>query len=229
MKPYIENNHNKDTELNHIEEFRTDRSGDNVERDDSFSHQISDINNIDSSAEKHASESRIDYTSPARTLFIERISTAQGEGSKEIKESIEVSVPQKDFGEEAVVVWDAGLVLAYYLVKHQSIYRFSDKQNPSHVIDVGAGTGVVGLVAAGLGANATLTDLPRILPLLEEGISANRKVFEDRQSDEENHFIRALPLKWGNLTDVHEVCRKIAANGKKVGGPPNLIVVSCLF
>ena len=33
MKPYVENNHNKDTELNHIEEFRTDRSGDNVERD----------------------------------------------------------------------------------------------------------------------------------------------------------------------------------------------------
>ena len=59
-----------------------------------------------------------------------------------------VQVPQKDFGEEAVVVWDAALVLAYYLLKHR---RQLIKKDETKVLELGAGTGAVGLVAATLG------------------------------------------------------------------------------
>eukprot|EP00955_Chlamydomonas_euryale_P115980 366390-Chlamydomonas_euryale.AAC.29 len=49
--------------------------------------------------------------------------------------------------------------------------------NPSHsmagksVLEIGAGTGAVGLVAAGLGAApVVLTDLPHLLPFMEANI-----------------------------------------------------------
>ena len=63
-------------------------------------------------------------------------------------------IPQRDIGEEAVVVWDAALVLSYYLEKHQIDLELSKSRiesAPLHVVEVGAGTGAVGLVAAALG------------------------------------------------------------------------------
>ena len=61
---------------------------------------------------------------------------------------VDVQVPQRDVGEEAVVVWDAALVLAFFLEKHQEELRLG---HGIRVVDVGAGTGAVGLVAAALG------------------------------------------------------------------------------
>ena len=230
MKPNAENIHNKEKELKLLNEIPTDSGGDNVKRDDNFAQKALDIKVEDSPATLQNSATPYDFSSPSRTLFIERISISNEAHSQEKKENIEVIVSQRDFGEEAVVVWDAGLVLAYYLVKHQSFYRLCKTQNPPHVVDVGAGTGVVGLVASSLGANVTLTDLPRILPLLEEGISANHALIENTRKQKENHFIRALPLKWGNINDVKEVCRKTTKNGKEVDGPPDLILVSdCVY
>lgn len=58
-----------------------------------------------------------------------------------------ILVPQKDVGEEAVVVWDAALVLAFFLNKH-----CQDFVNKSTVVlELGAGTGAVGLACAALG------------------------------------------------------------------------------
>ena len=62
-------------------------------------------------------------------------------------EPLEVLVPQKDVGEEAVVVWDSALVLSYFLVKHCQEFLSSKTQ----VLELGAGTGAVGLVTAALG------------------------------------------------------------------------------
>ncbi len=82
-----------------------------------------------------------------RTIEVE---TARGQCT-------EVLVPQKSLGEEAVVVWDAALVLAHFLQKHQqSLFKVSANIEESgdsgvNVIELGAGTGAVGLVAAALG------------------------------------------------------------------------------
>ncbi len=58
-----------------------------------------------------------------------------------------VQVPQKEVGDEAVVVWDAALVLAFFLLKHRQ--RFI--QETTQVLELGAGTGAVGLVCKALG------------------------------------------------------------------------------
>lgn len=64
---------------------------------------------------------------------------------------VTIIVPQKPIGDEAVVVWDAALVLAHFLEKHQDHLKLHRQGVRKHVIDVGAGTGAVGLTASALG------------------------------------------------------------------------------
>ena len=176
------------------------------------------------------SSTPVDYSSPARILVIEKRLPTATENNHKLQKVQEVFVPQRDIGEEAVVVWDAGLVLAYFLEKNQEALGFSNEEKPLHVVDVGAGTGVVGLVAASLGANVTLTDLPRIIPFLEEGIEANSTLFCAKNSKSLDSFIRTIPLSWGSIKDVNELCMIKDKNGVKIGGPPDLIVVSdCVY
>jgi len=128
-------------------------------------------------------------------------------------EPLEVLVPQKDVGEEAVVVWDSALVLSYFLVKHCQEFLSSK----TRVLELGAGTGAVGLVTAALGAGkVTLTDLPRIVPLLEEGIALNCNLTN----------INAKALTWGSdLTDFLDENDKIIETGYY-----DLILVSdCIY
>lgn len=117
-----------------------------------------------------------------------------------------VLVAQKTVGEEAVV-WDAGLVLAHFIIKHwHGLLRPARR-----FVEIGAGTGAVGLTAAALGADhVTLTDLPRFVPLLEEAIALNN--FSAAK-------VTALPLTWGSEEDA-----------ERVGQPADCILVSdCLF
>ncbi|TRY72694.1 hypothetical protein TCAL_03390 [Tigriopus californicus] len=101
---------------------------------------------------------------------------------------VELRVVQASTGSEAVVVWDAALVLAYYLEHRQEALRLD--QGPQTVLELGSGTGAVGLVAAALGARTVLTDLPEVLPLLERNIDLNRRVLDGPAQ------ARALP--WGH-------------------------------
>ena len=59
----------------------------------------------------------------------------------------EVRVSQDFEGSEAVVVWDAALVLAHFLEHNRSSLDLRGKR----VLELGAGTGIVGLTAAALG------------------------------------------------------------------------------
>lgn len=119
-----------------------------------------------------------------------------------------VFVPQKDVGEEAVVVWDAALVLAFFIQKH-----YADFINKATVVlELGAGTGAVGLCCAALGAKKViLSDLPRILPLLQEGIDLNKGHFKGQ--------IEARALSWGQEQDLQQL-----------EDVPDLILVSdCIY
>ena len=61
---------------------------------------------------------------------------------------VNVDVAQRNVGEEGVIVWDAALVLAYFLERHQEELKLAEAV---HVLELGAGTGAVGLIAAALG------------------------------------------------------------------------------
>uniref|UniRef100_H0ZKR9 Methyltransferase 21C, AARS1 lysine n=1 Tax=Taeniopygia guttata TaxID=59729 RepID=H0ZKR9_TAEGU len=77
-----------------------------------------------------------------------------------IQESIE------HFG---AVVWPGALALSQYLESNQEQFNLKDKK----VLEIGAGTGLLSIVACILGAHVTATDLPEVLENLSYNISRN--------------------------------------------------------
>lgn len=83
-------------------------------------------------------------------------------------------------------MWDAALVLAYYLQTKKGRGYVSGK----NVIELGSGTGIVGIVASFCGAKKVLlTDLPSLMSLMQKNIEANEKNISG--------VAKALPLTWG--------------------------------
>ena len=76
---------------------------------------------------------------------------------------------QRPFGPEgfASTVWDSAIVLSRYFERHSK--RFMGRI----CIELGAGTGLPGLVLSALGARVVLTDLGANLPLLSANVEAN--------------------------------------------------------
>lgn len=66
-----------------------------------------------------------------------------------------------------LTVWDGAVVLAGYLD------TVPDELQNRVVVEVGSGTGFVGMAASLLGAHVTLTDLPYCLPNLHRVVAAN--------------------------------------------------------
>ncbi|DBA98948.1 hypothetical protein WJX77_006801 [Trebouxia sp. C0004] len=87
--------------------------------------------------------------------------------------------------EAGAVVWDAALVLLNYFCTDPGLLQ------GKRCIELGAGTGVVGLTAALLGALVVLTDLPIYLSGLERNVQVN-----SLQS-----FVSVRELQWGTDTD----------------------------
>ncbi|XP_072927460.1 EEF1A lysine methyltransferase 3-like isoform X2 [Hemitrygon akajei] len=67
----------------------------------------------------------------------------------------------------AGVVWDSALVLCQYLDEQK--ISFCGRK----VIELGAGTGIVGILAVLLGGNVTFTDLPHALQQIKSNVSVN--------------------------------------------------------
>ncbi|XP_034545857.1 EEF1A lysine methyltransferase 3-like [Notolabrus celidotus] len=86
----------------------------------------------------------------------------------------------------AAPVWESALQLCCYF-EEQSL-----ELRGKRIIELGAGTGVVGILAARMGAVVTLTDLPLVLPQLQSNISANMP-----PSGWPNTYPTVLPLSWG--------------------------------
>ncbi|XP_061751271.1 protein-lysine methyltransferase METTL21D isoform X2 [Nerophis ophidion] len=92
-----------------------------------------------------------------------------------------LKVNQCHMGDVGCVVWDAAIVLAKYL----ETKLFHD---PSlgvnlwagrRVVELGAGTGVVGLMAATLGAHVSVTDLEDLQSLLNINIQDNHTLIHN--------------------------------------------------
>ncbi|XP_073339963.1 protein N-lysine methyltransferase METTL21D [Pagrus major] len=108
-----------------------------------------------------------------------------------------LKVKQCYLGDVGCVVWDAAIVLAKYLETKQ----FHDPSSGVNVwagrrvVELGAGTGAVGLMAATLGAQVTVTDLEDLQTLLKVNIQENQALLSSGS-------ITAKVLQWGE--DVSE-------------------------
>uniref|UniRef100_A0A8D0GHT6 Methyltransferase 21C, AARS1 lysine n=1 Tax=Sphenodon punctatus TaxID=8508 RepID=A0A8D0GHT6_SPHPU len=98
-----------------------------------------------------------------------------------IQESIE------NFG---AVVWPGALALCQYLESNQQEIDLKDKK----VLELGAGTGLVSIVASLLGAYVTATDLPAVLENLKFNISKNMQNMNV-------HKTEVRKLVWGEDLD----------------------------
>lgn len=74
---------------------------------------------------------------------------------------------------------------------------------PLRILELGSGTGVVGIAAAAiLGAKVTVTDLPHVLPNIQFNVDANSKVLE-----QQNGVVDVAALSWGENQDMEAVGR----------------------
>ncbi|KAJ8290498.1 hypothetical protein GJAV_G00013650 [Gymnothorax javanicus] len=108
-----------------------------------------------------------------------------------------LKMKQCSTGDVGCVVWDAAIVLSKYL-ETQQFYQPQNGVNKwanKSVLELGSGTGVVGLMAATLGAHVTVTDLEELHQLLQINIRDNKALVSSGS-------IAAKVLKWGE--DVTE-------------------------
>nr|DBA32824.1 TPA: hypothetical protein GDO54_000585 [Pyxicephalus adspersus] len=82
----------------------------------------------------------------------------------------------------AAPVWEAALNLCSYFEEQK--LNFKGKK----IIELGAGTGVVGILLSLLGGDVTLTDLPHTLPQIQKNVAANVP---------DGHSLNVCALSWG--------------------------------
>ncbi|ONK79738.1 uncharacterized protein A4U43_C01F9570 [Asparagus officinalis] len=96
-------------------------------------------------------------------------------------------------GVTGAVMWDSGIVLAKFL--EHSVDSQSLVLQGKRVVELGSGCGLVGCIAAILGADVILTDLPDRLRLLKKNLEVNFEGGNLRGS------ARASELTWGDELD----------------------------
>ena len=120
-------------------------------------------------------------------MSVREIEVWRGEGDAP---EVTILVDQQTHGaEEGSVVWDCSLVLIDYLTKKSKLLAASQAPKQQHhpasvfsdcwVLDVGSGTGVMGLAAHAMGAaHVILTDRPSQVNLLEANVDRNRTALQ---------------------------------------------------
>uniref|UniRef100_A0A0L8FIC9 Protein-lysine methyltransferase METTL21D n=2 Tax=Octopus bimaculoides TaxID=37653 RepID=A0A0L8FIC9_OCTBM len=88
-------------------------------------------------------------------------------------DGITLTIYQAAVGDVGCVIWDAAIVLAKYL---ESIDFDKGKHlKRKKILELGAGTGCLGIVAATFGAHVYITDLDSYVPLMQENINVNKE------------------------------------------------------
>ncbi|XP_037569934.1 protein N-lysine methyltransferase METTL21D-like [Dermacentor silvarum] len=84
---------------------------------------------------------------------------------------VELAIHQWTEGDVGCVVWDGALVLGKYIDHKNCVGEWDAKKS---VLELGSGTGIVGIITASFGNDVLLTDLPQFVPLLEKNLEENR-------------------------------------------------------
>ncbi|WOL05382.1 protein N-lysine methyltransferase METTL21A isoform X2 [Canna indica] len=96
-------------------------------------------------------------------------------------------------GVTGAVMWDSGIVLGKFL--EHAFDSGTLSLHGKRVVELGAGCGLVGCIAALLGADVILTDLPDRLKLLKKNVDVNVGEGNKRGS------ARVTELEWGDDLD----------------------------
>nr|XP_055217431.1 protein N-lysine methyltransferase METTL21D isoform X1 [Gorilla gorilla gorilla] len=100
---------------------------------------------------------------------------------------------QYSSGGVGCVVWDAAIVLSKYLETPEFSGDGAHALSRRSVLELGSGTGAVGLMAATLGADVVVTDLEELQDLLKMNINMNKHLVTGS--------VQAKVLKWGEATE----------------------------
>lgn len=95
-------------------------------------------------------------------------------------------------------VWDASLVMGYFMINSNSekVISFKNKS----FIELGAGTGILGLIAATKNASkVVLTDKGDCIGMLKENYETNKHILNNETS------IEIKELDWMNVNDLHNI------------------------
>ncbi|EFJ45363.1 hypothetical protein VOLCADRAFT_94143 [Volvox carteri f. nagariensis] len=98
-------------------------------------------------------------------------------------------------------VWEGELFLAAYLGGLPT-YRYVG----CRVVELGAGPGLVGILLAKMGAKVHITDIAKVLPLIDANIEANGVGLKQRRGAAEGYAV-SEELEWGKEGYDHVVAR----------------------
>eukprot|EP00026_Physarum_polycephalum_P014095 Phypoly_transcript_14569.p1 GENE.Phypoly_transcript_14569~~Phypoly_transcript_14569.p1 ORF type:complete len:200 (+),score=23.42 Phypoly_transcript_14569:359-958(+) len=89
-------------------------------------------------------------------------------------------------------LWDASVVLSRYLCTLDQ-----NLLSKKRVVELGAGCGLVGVIAAKQGADVIITDMQEYIPLINQNINANLQLVGQNGGS-----AIAATLDWGNLDKI---------------------------
>ncbi|GAB1606730.1 protein-lysine methyltransferase METTL21D-like [Argonauta hians] len=95
-------------------------------------------------------------------------------------------IQQAVVGDVGCVIWDSAIVLAKYLESND--FDKGKDLNGKKILELGSGTGCLGIVASTFGAQVYITDLESYVPLMHVNIEENR--------EHTTGSIEALTLDW---------------------------------
>ena len=119
----------------------------------------------------------------------------------ELKTGTQLAVEEDaNRGQHGGTIWDAGLVLAHALATPEM-----NKRLRGRVVELGAGTGLVGIAAAACApVHVTTTDLPELVDLMRKNIARNETLHADAKLD-------AAELCWGDALPAGMVADVVLA------------------
>jgi len=95
----------------------------------------------------------------------------------------------EEFNLVGLAMWDACFFLAEYMISRTEIFR------EKKCLELGSGVGFLGILAAKLGAErVVLTDMPRVIPNLEDNVQINM---------EGNEHVFVVDLNWEDYDAQH--------------------------